>query len=128
MQQAQALLALGLKLGVGGATTHARALQLRRLAAELPATSWVMETDAPDIPPQWLYRSAAQRAAGAPQGRNSPAELPRIGAQVAALRGVPPDAWAAITCANACAALPRLHGLWAQQQGAGAEHENHQKQ
>ena len=51
-----------------------------------------------------------------------------LGAEVAALRGVPPDAWAAITCANACAALPRLHGLWAQQQGAGAEHENHQKQ
>ena len=127
VQQAQALLALGLKLGVGGATTHARALQLRRLATELPATAWVMETDAPDIPPQWLYRSAAQRAAGAPQGRNSPAELPRIGAEVAALRGVPPDAWAAITCANACAALPRLHGLWAQQQGTGAEHENHQK-
>lgn len=74
------------------------------------------------------YMTAArQRAAGVPQGRNSPAELPRIGAEVAALRGVPPDAWAAITSANACAALPRLHGLWVQQQAAGAGLENHQK-
>ena len=38
-----------------------------------------METDAPDIPPQWLYRTAEARAAGATM-RNEPAELPRIGA------------------------------------------------
>ncbi len=29
---------------------------------------WCMETDSPDIPPQWLYATAAQRAAGQPQG------------------------------------------------------------
>ena len=46
-----------------------------------------METDSPDIAPQWLYRTAEARAAGATM-RNEPAELPRIGAELAALRGV----------------------------------------
>ena len=36
LQQAQAFIALGFKLGFGGAVTYDRALQLRRLAAELP--------------------------------------------------------------------------------------------
>ena len=63
-QQAQACAALGLKLGFGGAVTFERALQLRRLAASLPLDSLVLETDAPDIPPHWLYRTQAQRAAG----------------------------------------------------------------
>jgi len=31
----------------------------------LPAEAIVLETDAPDIPPHWLYRTAAERAAGA---------------------------------------------------------------
>jgi len=110
-QQAHGFLDRGFRLGFGGAVTHERALQLRRLAASLPADALVLETDAPDIPPQWLYRTAAERAAGAAQGRNSPAQLPRIGAAVAALRGVPPQVLAAQTCANACAALPRLAAL-----------------
>jgi TatD DNase family protein len=68
----------------------------------------VLETDAPDVPPQWLYRGAAERAAGQPQGRNEPAELPRIGAVLAALRGWSAAETAHITSANALAALPRL--------------------
>ncbi|MFT3812562.1 MAG: TatD family hydrolase [Acidovorax sp.] len=108
VQQARAFIDLGFKLGFGGAVTFERALQLRRLAAELPAGAIVMETDAPDIPPHWLYATAQQRAAGQPQGRNSPAELPRIAAEVAALRGVALEEWAAITTANAQAALEFL--------------------
>lgn len=111
VQQAQAFIALGFKLGFGGAVTYERALQLRRLAQALPEDAIVMETDAPDIPPHWLYRTAAERAAGLPQGRNSPAELPRIGAEVAALRGLAPAHWAARTRANALAALPGLAAL-----------------
>ena len=111
VQQAQAFIALGFKLGFGGAVTYERALQLRRLAQALPEDAIVMETDAPDIPPHWLYRTAAERAAGQPQGRNSPAELPRIGAEVAALRGLAPADWAARTRANAVAALPGLATL-----------------
>ena len=63
-QQAQAFLDLGFKLGFGGAVTFDPALKLRRLAAELPLSALVLETDAPDIPPHWLYATAAERAAG----------------------------------------------------------------
>ncbi|RCX07068.1 TatD family hydrolase [Extensimonas vulgaris] len=110
-QQAQAFVALGFKLGFGGALTFARALQLRRLATQLPLDALVLETDAPDMPPQWLYTPAAQRAAGHPQGRNSPAELPRIAQVLADLRALPLDELARASTANACAALPRLGAL-----------------
>ena len=67
----------------------------------------VLETDAPDIPPQWLYRNALQRTTE-PQARNEPAELPRIAETLAALRGWTLADTAAITSANACSALPGL--------------------
>jgi TatD DNase family protein len=110
-QQAQAFIALGFKLGFGGALTYERALQLRRLAASLPLASLVLETDAPDMPPHWLYKTAQQRAAGEAQGRNEPAELPRIGAELAALRGLSPVELAHASTCNAIAALPRLSAL-----------------
>lgn len=110
-QQAQALMEMGLKLGFGGAMTFERAQQLRRLAASLPLKAMVLETDSPDMPPHWLYKTAQQRAAGEAQGINSPAELPRIGTELAALRGISPEALAAATTANALDALPRLRAL-----------------
>ncbi|RMX06391.1 TatD family deoxyribonuclease [Corticibacter populi] len=112
-QQAQAFLDLGFKLGFGGAVTYDRALQLRRLAAELPADAIVLETDAPDIPPHWLYVAAHARAQGLPQGRNSPAELPRIARTVAGLRGADTEEWMQQTARNALQALPRLAALFA---------------
>ena len=111
VQQAQAFVDLGFKLGFGGAVTYDRALQLRRLATELPLGCLVMETDSPDIPPHWLYTTAAERGAGRPQGRNTPGELPRIGEVVAGLRGMPVQALAAASTANALAALPRMAPL-----------------
>ena len=110
LQQAEAFVALGFKLGFGGTLTFDRALQIRRLAQTLPAEALVLETDAPDIPPHWLYQTAADRAAGADPraARNEPAELPRIAAELARLRGTTPEALAASTWANARAALPRL--------------------
>lgn len=116
-QQAQACIALGLKLGFGGAVTFERALQLRRLAASLPLEAMVMETDAPDIQPHWIYRTQAQRAAGEAQGRNEPGELPRIAEVVAQLRGLDVDALAEATTRNALEAMPRLHGLLALSEG-----------
>ncbi|MFZ2219786.1 MAG: TatD family hydrolase [Rhodoferax sp.] len=107
-QQAQAFIGLGLKLGFGGALTYERAHQLRRLARELPLEAIVLETDAPDMPPHWLYKTAAEREAGEPQGRNAPAELPRIGAELAALRGISVTELASATTRNALDALPRL--------------------
>ena len=100
-QQAQAFMDLGFKLGFGGAVTYDRALKLREMAASLPLNALVMETDAPDIPPHWLYTTAEQRAEGQSQGRNSPAELPRIAAQVAQLRGISVDTLAQASTANA---------------------------
>jgi TatD DNase family protein len=110
-EQAHALLRLGFCLGAGGAMTFEGARQLRHLAATLPASAWVMETDSPDIPPQWLYATAAQRASGQDQGVNTPAELPRIGAEMAALRGVAASVWARQTTANALAAVPGLQTI-----------------
>ncbi len=106
-QQADAFIDLGFTLGFGGAMTFERALNLRRLASELPETAIVIETDAPDIPPQWLYKTAEQRAAGA-QSRNEPFELPRIAETLAALRGLSLEQAAALTSANARRVLPRL--------------------
>lgn len=110
-QQADEFLKLGLKLGFGGAVTFEPARQLRRLAAELPLEALVLETDSPDIPPHWLYATAQQRGEGQAQGRNEPAELPRIAAVVAELRGMTVDALALATTANAGAALPGLQAL-----------------
>jgi TatD DNase family protein len=112
-QQADEFVKLGFRLGFGGTVTYDRAQQVRRLAVELPLSALVMETDAPDIPPHWLYRVAADRANGHAQGRNEPGELPRIGEALASLRGLPPEELARATAANAAAALPKLPGLLA---------------
>jgi TatD DNase family protein len=107
-QQAQHFLDLGFKLGFGGACTFEPARQLRSLAASLPLSALVMETDSPDIAPQWLYATAAQRERGQPQGLNTPAELPRIGEVVAQLRGISTADLALATGKNALVALPKL--------------------
>jgi TatD DNase family protein len=111
-QQAQAFVEMGFALGFGGTLTYERSLQLRRLACELPLSALVLETDAPDIPPHWLYQTAEQRAQGAVQGRNSPEELPRIAQVLAQLRGVSLADLAAATSSNACRVLPQLAALY----------------
>lgn len=111
-QQAQTFIEMGFALGFGGALTFDRALQLRRLATELPLSALVLETDAPDIPPHWLYKTQAQRKSElglAVQARNEPSELPRIGAVLAQLRGLSVSDIAAVTLANAQRVLPQLH-------------------
>ncbi len=105
LQQARAFIELGFVLGFGGALTYERATRLRELARELPLDALVVETDAPDIPPQWLYTTAAARAEGQAQGRNSPAELPRIATLLATLRAVDPLTLAQQTTDNARRAL-----------------------
>ncbi len=110
-QQAEEFIKLGFKLGFGGAVTFETARQLRRLAVDLPLDALVMETDSPDIPPHWLYTTAADRTQGMPQGRNEPGELPRMGQLVADLRGITAQAWAGATTTNALHALPKLSGL-----------------
>jgi TatD DNase family protein len=110
-QQAMQFVDMGFCLGFGGTVTYERSQQIRALAKSLPPEAIVMETDAPDIPPQWIYATAQERAAGKPQGINSPLELPRIGAVLAELRGLSPKEWAAQTTANALRVLPKLKAL-----------------
>ena len=107
LQQAQLFIDLGFKLGFGGALTYERALQLRRLAIELPLDALVLETDSPEIPPHWLYVTAEQREAGVPQGRNTPSQVPRIAHVLAELRGVSVEEVREVTTKN----VKRLLGL-----------------
>ncbi len=109
-QQAEAFIRLGFRLGFGGALTFERALKIRRVATAVPLEAIVMETDSPDIAPQWRYRTAAARAGGATM-RNEPAELAAIGAALAELRGIDVRTLSAATTANAVASLPRLARL-----------------
>lgn len=99
-QQAAAFTGLGFVLGFGGAMTFTRALQIRRLAASLPMDSIVLETDAPDISPSWLHPAV-----------NVPAQLPRIAAELAELRGQPVADIAHQTTQNVARVLPRLGSL-----------------
>ncbi len=115
LAQADVFRRMGFKLGFGGAITYTRALHLRRLATHLPLSMIVLETDAPDMPPHWLYQTRAARdadphplGAGRTQARNEAAQLPRIAADLAALRGLSLETLAAESRFNACAALPRL--------------------
>lgn len=98
-QQAAEFIKLGFKFGFGGAMTYTRATRLRELAATLPLESVVLETDAPDIPPEFLSR-------GKP---NCPAYLPRIAATLAELRHMTLAEIATITTANALKALPGMN-------------------
>lgn len=101
-QQAQQFIEQGFVLGFGGAMTFERALQIRRLAAQLPQEAIVLETDAPDIPPAWLGRPGGEHP------RNEPAEVARIGRELASLREMAYEDVVRITGENARRALPRL--------------------
>ena len=110
--QAQVFVERGFGLGFGGAMTFERALRIRHLAATLPDPALVLETDSPDIPPHWLYRTAAERSApDSGHQRNQPAELPRIAATLAELRGWTTGHAAAVTTANVRRVLPRCAAL-----------------
>lgn len=104
--QALRMIARGLKLGFGGAMTYAGSLRIRQLAATLPEDAWVLETDAPDIPPQWRREEGASL-------RNEPSDLPAMAQVLAQLRRLPLAEVAQANRRNACAALPKLAGLLA---------------
>jgi TatD DNase family protein len=99
MQQAEQFIQLGFKLGFGGAATYTRALQIRRLATQLPLSCLVTETDAPDIPPAWLREEGV--------AQNAPQFIPRIGAELADLRQMDVADFANSSWSNALTALPR---------------------
>jgi TatD DNase family protein len=111
LQQAQFFIDMGFVLGFGGAMTYDRALQLRQLATNLPMTAIVLETDAPDIPPHWLYHTQSERQSAqglAPQNRNEPSQLPQIAQVLAQLRSESLEDIAQATFQNTLRALPQL--------------------
>ena len=81
--------------------TYPRALRIRELAKNLPIESIVLETDAPDIPPEWLGT----------KGRNSPKELLKIAQVLADLRRMSVSQIIETTGKNSVQILPKLAGL-----------------
>ena len=98
----EAFLALGFRLGFGGAATYEGSRRIRRHLAEVPDWAWVLETDAPDMP------SSARRDRG--ELRTEPADLVEYGRLAAALRGISLEEAARQGTDNARAAFPRLTG------------------
>jgi TatD DNase family protein len=96
-QQAQAFIDLGLCLGFGGAATYSRALQIRQHLANVPEQAVVLETDAPDMAPEWLAKQL-----------NSPVSLAKIGGVLAAIRGVPVDEFSRMCLDNSRRILPKI--------------------
>lgn len=87
--QAQQYIDLGFKLGFGGMLTYERSTKIRALAAALPLSALVLETDAPDMSP------AAHHGE-----RNSPEYLPQVLQALALLRGMGTPALAAQLLVN----------------------------
>lgn len=102
-QQAENFLKLNFVLGFGGAMTHTRALQIRRLAQDLPLSALVLETDAPDIPPMWLSHT--------PQARNEPGELVQISSVLAEVRNELQSRIQHECALNAVRVIPRWKSL-----------------
>jgi TatD DNase family protein len=96
-QQAETLIAMGFALGFGGAMSFAGSKRIRELAATLPLEAIVLETDAPDIPPEWAQGQ-----------RNEPQNLARYAGILAELRGITAEEVAAATAANALRVVPGL--------------------
>ena len=77
-------------LGFGGIVTREKAKKIRRVAAALPDSALVLESDAPDLPP-----------AGFEGERNEPGYLPQVIQSLAQLRQVSRDHIISTTTNNA---------------------------
>ena len=90
-EEAREYIKLGFKLGLGGAATWPQALRLRKVLADVPLASIVLETDSPDMAP-FMY----------PNQRNSPEHLPAICEALAQVMGINAEVLAEASTANAC--------------------------
>ena len=94
------------------ASNRQKNLKIRELAATLPLEAIVLETDAPDIPPEWLGLQGKMDSQGRNSRRNSPDQLPKIAQVLADLRGLKLMQVAEITTQNAFNVLPKLADLY----------------
>jgi TatD DNase family protein len=101
-RQAEIFVSMGFKLGFGGAMTYTRALKIRELAKTVGLNAIVLETDAPDIPPEWVGQ----------HGRNSPKELLKIAEVLADLRGMQVAQIIENTGKNSIDIFPKLAHLY----------------
>ncbi|MBF0099210.1 MAG: TatD family hydrolase [Magnetococcales bacterium] len=79
-QQAERYLQMGFCLGIGGVVTRTTATRLRHLVSRLAAAAFVLESDAPDLPP-----------AACNGQRNEPAFMVHTVDAIAALQQRPPE-------------------------------------
>lgn len=100
LQQAQQLVDLGFRLGLGGSLTYPRAKRLRQLACQLPATAFFLETDSPDMP-----------LAGQQGLRNEPANIVKLLECWADLRQTPAKELAEVLQNNLQQTFPKTFPL-----------------
>ncbi|WP_333011448.1 metal-dependent hydrolase [Kluyvera sichuanensis] len=89
LQQAERFVQLGYKIGVGGTISYPRASKTRDVMAQLPLSSLILETDAPDMPLNGYQ--------GQP---NRPERIADVFTHLCSLRGEPPEEIASALLAN----------------------------
>lgn len=97
LQEAHTYIDLGFKIGVGGGITYSRANKTRKTIAQLPISSLVLETDAPDMP---LMGKQGQR--------NSPEYLPEVFESLLQLRNEDEQELLQACCYNVLVSLANL--------------------
>jgi TatD DNase family protein len=86
---ARAALDLGFHISFSGIVTFGNARELKDVAARVPLDRLLIETDSPYLAPV-PFRGK----------RNQPAYVPHVAAEIARLRGLPPEDIARATTAN----------------------------
>ncbi|MBF0804139.1 MULTISPECIES: TatD family hydrolase [unclassified Neisseria] len=96
LEEARAFMDCGFKIGIGSLLLNPAARKARSAAAELPAENIVLETDSP-----FMLKNAV----------NTPANVQKIAAAAAQLRGIKPEDLAAQTERNVNALLADINRL-----------------
>lgn len=111
-ENAKEYIELGFYLGIGGTLLqnglHGDRLRGVVASKEIPLNRLITETDSPFILPDRSYLQEGEAISGKQyrKTRNTPAIIPEIMKQIAALKGVPFDDVIEIMCENAAKALP----------------------
>ena len=96
-QQAEQLVELGFKIGLGGGITYPRANKLRNVAKNLPLTAFLLETDSPDMPLNGLQGQ-----------RNEPAKVALVAETLAELRKTSLEKLLPVLYSSLLKTFPRL--------------------